>query len=76
MAPWVKNLASIHKDVGSVSDLSQWIKDLALSQAASVGCRCGLDLVLLRLWHRLTAAAPTSLLAWEHPYFHVSQVQP
>ena len=33
-----------------------------------VGCRCGLDLVLLWLWHRLTAVAPIQTLAWEPPY--------
>jgi len=33
-----------------------------------VGCRCGLDPVLLWLWRRLVATAPTVLLAWEPPY--------
>ena len=33
-----------------------------------VGHRCGLDLVLLWLWHRLAATAPIQPLAWEPPY--------
>ena len=33
-----------------------------------VGCRHGLDLALLWLWHRLAAGAPTRPLAWEPPY--------
>ena len=30
-----------------------------------VGCKRGLDLVLLWLWHRLAATAPIRPLAWE-----------
>ena len=33
-----------------------------------VGCRCGLDPVLLWPWHRLAAAAVIRLLAWELSY--------
>ena len=33
-----------------------------------VGCRHGLDLVLLRLWHRPAAVALVRPLAWEPPY--------
>ena len=33
-----------------------------------VGCRLGLDLALLRLWHRPVAIAPIRLRAWEPPY--------
>ena len=33
-----------------------------------VGHRCGSDLVLLWLWHRLAATAPIGPLAWEAPY--------
>jgi len=36
--------------------------------SCGVGCRLGLDLALLWLWHRLAAAAPIGPLAWEHPY--------
>ena len=36
--------------------------------SCGVGCRCGLDPVLLGLWHRLEATAPIRPLAWEPPY--------
>jgi len=35
---------------------------------SGVGHRCGLDLALLWLWHRLVATAPIRPLAWEPPY--------
>ena len=36
--------------------------------SCGVGCRCGLDLVLLWLWCRPAATALTGPLAWEPPY--------
>ena len=34
----------------------------------AAGHRCGSDLALQWLWHRLAATAPTRPLAWEPPY--------
>ena len=34
----------------------------------ALGRRCGSDLALLWLWHRLVATAPIKPLAWEPPY--------
>ena len=36
--------------------------------SCGVGCRCGLDLVLLWLWCRPAAIIPIGPLAWEPPY--------
>ena len=36
--------------------------------SCGVGHRCGLDLVLLWLWHSLVTIAPIRPLAWEPPY--------
>ena len=35
MAQQVKKKTSIHKDVGSIPGLSQWVKNLALLQAVA-----------------------------------------
>ena len=39
-----------------------------MAVSCGVGCRCGLDLVLLWLWCRPAAAAPIQPLAWEPTY--------
>ena len=44
MALWVKHLTSIHEDVGLISDLNQWIRDL-IAVSFGVGRSHGLDLV-------------------------------
>ena len=43
-----------------------------VAMSCGVGCRCGSDLALLWLWHRLAAVALIRPLAWEPP--HVSGV--
>ena len=52
-----------------------WFRSLALLSVLSsiavscgVGCRRGLDLVLLWLWCRLAAIVPIQPPAWEHQY--------
>ena len=51
------------EDAGSIPGLAQWV---ALS--CGIGCRCGLDPVLLWLWRRPAAVAQIQPLAWRSPY--------
>ena len=45
VAEWVKNLTSIHEDVGLIPHLIHWVKDLALMQAVAEVAEAGL------IWH-------------------------
>ena len=45
VAQEVKNLTSIHEDVGSIPDLAQWVKGSSIATSCGVGCRDSLDLV-------------------------------
>ena len=59
VAQWVKTMTSVPKNAGSIPTLA-----LALPQT---GGRCGLDLALLCLGHRLASVDPIRPLAWELP---------
>ena len=54
--------------MGLVPGLTQWVKVSGVATSYSVCHRCGLDLALLWLWHRLAAAALIQPLAWELSY--------
>ena len=59
------NLASIHKGVGLIPDLAQWVGESGIAMSCGVGYRCGSDPPLL--WHRPVTVPLTGLLAWT-PY--------
>jgi len=62
VAQQVKNPTNIHKDMGSIPGLDQWVKDPVWPQLGS--CIA----VAVRLWCRPAAAAPIQPLARELPY--------
>ena len=62
------NLTRNHEVASLISDLAQWLKDLALLVSCGVGHRDGSDLMLLWLWCRPAAVALIGPLAREPPY--------
>ena len=47
VAQQVKNMTSIHEDVGSILALSQWVKVFGVAASCDIGHVCGSDLELL-----------------------------
>ena len=52
VAQWVKNPTSIHEGTGLTPALAQWIRGSSVATSCGIDNSCGLDLVLLWLWHR------------------------
>ena len=58
VAQQVKNLTSIHEDVGLIPGLSQWVKGPNVAVSCGICLRLGLELVLLWPWLWPIGAAP------------------
>ena len=52
MVQWVNNPTSIHEDACLIPGPTQWATGSGIAVSFGVGCRCGLDPVLLWLWCR------------------------
>ena len=55
-------------DASSILGLTLWVKGFGIAVSSGIGHRCGSDLMLLWLWHRLAPVFLTGSLAWEPPY--------
>ena len=67
LAQGVKTQHSVCEDAGSIPGLTQG-QGYGVATSCGIGHRCGLNLVLLWLWHRLAAAALIRHLSQELPY--------